>query len=351
MCARVRPSSTWPSRPSPPRTSVTMPAPTPAPASRMPRRRSRWLGAALALVRPGCGSSSLDSAPHAAPPAPPATRPAQSAAPGGPDSRADPGPTRARGCASSAARVPARGARARPSQRCPSRVGHRVPATSASSARDSVDRNGCDTRNDVLRRDLTAYVVRGGREGAWCSGTLPRDTYAHTTIAFLHGQSTSSRCSRPRRRALRRLAEGAQQLSYERRTAFANEESPPTSARVTAERGHLAPAAAHLPCAYVARQVAVKLSATCSGSRRPSARPSPRSSGPAPARRCPWRGRIPLGGGRVESAPAPAATTSAPGAGCASRQGTTNPRFDTCRAAKAAGYGPYASGQDPEYEW
>jgi len=29
----------------------------------------------------------------------------------------------------------------------------------------------------------------------------------------------------------------------------------------------------------------------------------------------------------------------------------TDPRFDTCKAANAAGYGPYYEGQDPEYDW
>lgn len=30
---------------------------------------------------------------------------------------------------------------------------------------------------------------------------------------------------------------------------------------------------------------------------------------------------------------------------------STDPRFDTCAEAKAAGYGPYTRGQDPEYAW
>ncbi len=30
---------------------------------------------------------------------------------------------------------------------------------------------------------------------------------------------------------------------------------------------------------------------------------------------------------------------------------TTDPRFSTCTAAKAAGYGPYVRGRDPEYYW
>jgi hypothetical protein len=29
----------------------------------------------------------------------------------------------------------------------------------------------------------------------------------------------------------------------------------------------------------------------------------------------------------------------------------TDPRFDTCAKANAAGYGPYVRGTDPEYEW
>lgn len=29
----------------------------------------------------------------------------------------------------------------------------------------------------------------------------------------------------------------------------------------------------------------------------------------------------------------------------------TDPRFSTCREAKAAGYGPYYRGKDPEYHW
>jgi len=29
----------------------------------------------------------------------------------------------------------------------------------------------------------------------------------------------------------------------------------------------------------------------------------------------------------------------------------TDPQFDTCKDAKAAGYGPYVQGVDPEYDW
>lgn len=340
-----------------------MPAPTPAPLSRMPRRRSPWLAAALtALALAGCGSSSLDSASHAAPPAPPATRPAQSAAPAprAPQTQSLPRPAVA---TSSAAPVPAGGTALAALAALP--VKGRAPRTGYQrelfgQAWSDVDRNGCDTRNDVLRRDLTAYVLKAGTRGCLVlRGTL-HDPYTNTTIAFLRGQSTSSRVQIDHVVALSDAwQKGAQQLSYERRTAFANDPLNLLSVDgATNQRKGDGDAATWLPpqrayrCAYVARQVAVKqryrlwvttaereaiarVLRSCPGQALPVARP------------------IPLGGGRVESAPAPAPTTSAPLALAAPpRQGgATDPRFDTCRAAKAAGYGPYASGQDPEYEW
>ncbi len=43
-------------------------------------------------------------------------------------------------------------------------------------------------------------------------------------------------------------------------------------------------------------------------------------------------------------APPPAVPPAAPAAG-------TDPRFKTCKDAKANGYGPYYQGVDPEYDW
>ncbi|WP_201292600.1 excalibur calcium-binding domain-containing protein, partial [Cellulomonas citrea] len=45
-------------------------------------------------------------------------------------------------------------------------------------------------------------------------------------------------------------------------------------------------------------------------------------------------------------APAPPAAEQPAPAG-----GGLDPRFDTCKKAKAAGYGPYVKGVDPEYDW
>ena len=73
-----------------------------------------------------------------------------------------------------------------------------------------------------------------------------------------------------------------------------------------------------------------------------------------PGQALPTAGAVRLGGGTTAAgtaapAPAPAQTVgtpvvSPPAAG-------TDPRFATCKAAVAAGFGPYVSGRDAEYGW
>lgn len=54
-----------------------------------------------------------------------------------------------------------------------------------------IDRNGCDTRNDVLRRDLVDVTTKPGtRDCVILTGTL-HDPYTGTTISFVRGQGTS----------------------------------------------------------------------------------------------------------------------------------------------------------------
>lgn len=57
---------------------------------------------------------------------------------------------------------------------------------------------------------------------------------------------------------------------------------------------------------------------------------------------------------KAASTPAPSTTKkSTPVPVPTKTKGTqhTDPRFATCKAAKAAGYGPYYRGKDPEYSW
>jgi Protein of unknown function (DUF1524) len=129
-----------------------------------------------------------------------------------------------------------------------------------------VDRNGCDTRNDVLRRDLTAYNLRSGTNGCLVlSGTL-RDPYTGATIAFVRGQNTSSKVQIDHVVALSDAwQKGAQQWSTPRRTAYANDLLNLLAVDgLTNQRKGDGDAATWLPpsktyrCPYAARQVAVK---------------------------------------------------------------------------------------------
>ena len=129
-----------------------------------------------------------------------------------------------------------------------------------------VDRNGCDTRNDVLRRDLTAYVLKAGTHGCLVlSGTL-RDPYTATTIAFVRGQGTSTMVQIDHVVALSDAwQKGAQRWSTPQRTAYANDSLNllGVDGSTNASKGD-GDAATWLPpnkayrCSYVARQVAVK---------------------------------------------------------------------------------------------
>lgn len=71
-----------------------------------------------------------------------------------------------------------------------------------------MDRNGCDTRNDILKRDLTGISTDAKSRGCKVlSGTLA-DPYTGTTIAFTRGRSSSSAADRPRSSSERCVAEG-----------------------------------------------------------------------------------------------------------------------------------------------
>lgn len=50
-----------------------------------------------------------------------------------------------------------------------------------------LDRNGCDTRNDVLRRDLTEVVVRDGTRGCKVDAGTLDEPYTGATIFFVVG--------------------------------------------------------------------------------------------------------------------------------------------------------------------
>ncbi len=130
-----------------------------------------------------------------------------------------------------------------------------------------LDRNGCDTRNDVLRRDLTEVVIRPGTyDCVVLAGTL-HDPYSGAVITFVRGVDTSYEVQIDHVVALSDAwQKGAQQLSAERRRELANDPLNllAVSGRLNSQKGDgdaatwLPPAKAYRP-AYVARQIAVKV--------------------------------------------------------------------------------------------
>ena len=130
-----------------------------------------------------------------------------------------------------------------------------------------VDRNGCDTRNDILKRDLTGEVFKEKtRNCVVQSGTLI-DPYSGETINFTRGNTSSMEVQIDHVVALSNAWQtGAFKLTIKERTALANDPM-----NLLAVKGRLnsqkndGDAATWLPplksyrCDYVARQIAVKI--------------------------------------------------------------------------------------------
>jgi len=130
-----------------------------------------------------------------------------------------------------------------------------------------VDRNGCDTRNDILARDLVDETFRARtRDCVVLTGTL-HDPYSGQTIAFRRGQDTSSEVQIDHVVALAdSWQKGAQSWDEVRRTTFANDplnllavDGPLNQAKRAGDAATWLPPHRSFRCAYVARQVAVKV--------------------------------------------------------------------------------------------
>lgn len=129
-----------------------------------------------------------------------------------------------------------------------------------------VDHNGCDTRNDILARDLTGETFKPGtHDCVVLTGTLA-DPYSGATIAFQRGQDTSSAVQIDHVVALSDAwQKGAQQWDEATRRSFANDplnllaaDGPLNSQKGAGDTATWLPPNGGFRCAYVARQVAVK---------------------------------------------------------------------------------------------
>lgn len=126
--------------------------------------------------------------------------------------------------------------------------------------------NGCDTRNDMLQRDLVDIAFKpGSNKCAVQTGTL-HDPYTATTISFVRGANTSSEVQIDHVVALSDAwQKGAQQLDTRTRENFANDprnlravDGPANQQKSDSDAASWLPPNKSYRCEYVAAQVDVK---------------------------------------------------------------------------------------------
>lgn len=230
-----------------------------------------------------------------------------------------------------------------------------------------VDRNGCDTRNDILKRDLTGITYTNSVPCKVQSGTLA-DPYTGTSINFVRGAATSTAVQIDHVVALSDAwQKGAQQLTLEQRTALANDplnlqatDGPTNQQKGDGDAATWLPPNKGFRCEYVARQISVKATyglwvtqaehdamarilGDCSGQLAPTNQqapvapvaPAPVAPAPAPAAVAPAPAPAAPAPAPVAPAPAPVAPAPAPAA----------VYYANCTAARAAGAAPLYAGQ------
>lgn len=215
-----------------------------------------------------------------------------------------------------------------------------------------VDRNGCDTRNDILHRDLSDKTYKPGTYECVVLTGILNDPYTATQISFQRGQQTSTAVQIDHVVALSDAwQKGAQQLSEEQRWQFANDpynllavDGPANQHKSDGDAATWLPANKGFRCEYVARQIGVKqkyslwvtqaehdamatVLSSCPDQRKPEgggAKVKPKGKQIAPA---PTKTKAPAPA--KEQAPAP----------------NTEVYYKNCTAAREAGAAPIYSGE------
>jgi hypothetical protein len=125
-----------------------------------------------------------------------------------------------------------------------------------------VDRNGCDTRNDVLARDLSDVTLSGPCKVM--TGIL-NDPYSGKTISFVRGPRSAEVQIDHRVPLANAWQTGAQQLTQLERERFANDplnlaavDGPTNQQKSDGDAATWLPPQKSYRCEYVAAQVAVK---------------------------------------------------------------------------------------------
>ena len=128
-----------------------------------------------------------------------------------------------------------------------------------------MDRNGCDTRSDILRRDTVDATFKPGTRGCVVLTGVLHDPYTGKTINFVRGQGTSELVQIdhvvPLAWAWR---QGAAEWSAEKRQSFANDptnllavDGPTNIAKGDQGPARWMPPNASYDCSYATRFVQV----------------------------------------------------------------------------------------------
>jgi hypothetical protein len=147
----------------------------------------------------------------------------------------------------------------------------RAPKTGYSRAAfgpqwSDIDRNGCDTRNDILRRDLTNIVYRAKTRDCVVENGKLLDPFSNTVIDFIRGEKTSMLVQIDHVVSLSNAWQtGIFKATLKTRTEFANDPLNLLAVKgsLNSQKGD-GDAATWLPpnksfrCDYVARQIKVK---------------------------------------------------------------------------------------------
>ena len=131
-----------------------------------------------------------------------------------------------------------------------------------------VDRNGCDTRNDILRRDLRSLQMKTSSPNCVVVGGILDDPYTGRTSDFHKGEDSSDQVQIDHVVALADAwRSGAWQWDAPRRQEFANDPTNLLAVEGNANQDKGAsradqwlPPNARYRCAYVQRQIVVKTS-------------------------------------------------------------------------------------------
>ncbi|GAC1603787.1 MAG: hypothetical protein NVS3B6_15150 [Pseudarthrobacter sp.] len=130
-----------------------------------------------------------------------------------------------------------------------------------------VDRNGCDTRNDILRRDLIAVGFTEGSKCLVASGFIV-EPYTGRAVEFRRGPESSKEIQIDHVVALGDAwQKGAQGLTPQQRQSLANDplnliaaDGPANQQKSAGDAATWLPKNKNIRCHYVSRQISVKAS-------------------------------------------------------------------------------------------